>query len=365
MRYLTQSMIPAILTIVGLLILARNVAATPVTATSFEKVNPFGIQTEDFFDQSSDQLPFFNQSLDQCSDQFDQLDQLFDHPFFSANVDCYLGQKRRQRGSGGRIWTNLYYGNTVLEPKGMNAKIKPNLFGLQVGLDIVQSHGVYKTFFGNFNQSKTKYPDQTNADTENYLLGYGKYIYLNGCHFGGAGSLGYDRYKIRNSSYQINAKGDGLQCNLFGEFGLDFILGQWGIKPFYALQYDFLYHGRIGQASVPVREDWNGHGLSQFLGIRFNWKLFESFELQSRLTWIHELLDNPPVYYHARFSAVQGTGSPAVLFYEGNTGRDWAWIGFGLKLEGVYNVFLFLDYDLMINARHTTHLGNLGLCFGW
>jgi hypothetical protein len=357
MRYLTQSIIPAILVIVGLLALVRCAAATPVTTTSFEEFNPFRIQTEEFFEQSS------NQSFDKISNQ--SCEQLFDHPFFSADVDCYLGQKRRQRGSGGRIWANLYYGNTTLEPKGVKSKIKPDFFGLQVGLDVVQSHGVYNTFFCNVNQSKIKYPGQTNAKAENYLFGFGKYIYLNGCHFGGAGSLGYDRYKIHNSLYQIDAQGDGLQCNFFGEFGLDFIFGKWGIKPFYALQYDFLYHGRIGEAAAPVQGDWNGHGLSQLLGIRFNWKLFESFELQSRLTWIHEMLDNPPVYYHARFSAVQGTNSPAVLFYEGNTGRDWAWIGFGLKLEGVYNVFLFLDYDLMINARHTTHLGNLGLCFGW
>jgi outer membrane autotransporter protein len=357
MRYLIQFVIPAILIVAGLLTLAHSVAATPVIATSFEAFNPFRIQTEELLDQSSEQ--FSPQFLDRSCDQ------LFDPRFFSADVDCYLGQKRRQRGSGGRVWTNLCYGNTTLEPKGANVKIKPELYGLQIGLDVVQSHGVYNTFFGNFNQSKIKYPDKTNAKAENYLFGFGKYIYLNGCHFGGAGSLGYDKYEIRNTLYQVNAKGDGLQCNFFGEFGLDFILGKWGIKPFYALQYDFLYHGRIGEAAAPVQRDWNGHGLSQLLGIRFNWKLFESFELQSRLTWIHEMLDNPPVYYHARFSAVQGTNSPAVLFYEGNTGRDWAWIGFGLKLESVYNVFLFLDYDLMINARHTTHLGNLGLCFGW
>jgi uncharacterized protein with beta-barrel porin domain len=342
-------MIPAILIIVGSLALVRNVAATPIAAPSFEPFNLSKIQTEELWEQS------FDQSCEELSDR----------PFFSTEVDSYLGQKRRRRGSGGRIWTNLYYGKTILEPKGFVSEIKPSLSGLQVGLDIVQLHGVYKTFFSNFNQSKIKYPDQTNAEAKNYLFGYGKYIYLSGCHFGGSGSLGYDQYKVRNSLYQINAKGDGLQCNLFGEFGLDFILGKWGIKPFYALQYDFLYHSRIGEAAAPVRKDWNGHGLSQLLGIRFNWKLFESFEFQSRLTWIHEMLDNPPVYYHARFSAVQGTVSPAVLFYDGNIGRDWGWIGFGLKLEGVYNVFLFLDYDLMINARHTTHLGNLGLCFGW
>ncbi|MDR1271353.1 MAG: autotransporter outer membrane beta-barrel domain-containing protein [Planctomycetaceae bacterium] len=354
-----QSMIPAVLTVVGLLALVQYATATPFTETRFEELNPVAeTETEESFGQ------FLGQSFDQC-DQFGQFDQSFERPFFSADVDCYLGQKHRRRGDGGRVWANLYYGGTTLKPKGTESRIKPNLYGLQVGLDRVQSHGVYNTFFGNFNQNKIKYPNQTKARTDNYLLGLGKYFYLSGCHFGGAGSFGYDKYEVSNAVNQVNAKGNGFQCNIFGEFGLDFIFGKWGIKPFYALQYDFLYHGRIGEAGSPVQSDWNGHGLSQLLGIRINWKLFESLELQSRLTWIHEMLDNLPVYYHTRFSAVHGTSTPAVFYYEGNTGRDWAWIGCGLKFEGVYNVFLFLDYDLTINARHTTHLGNLGLCFGW
>lgn len=347
MWYLIRSMIPAILIVTGLLAsLLASVplaTATPFNTIPFEKFNPAAeTETEEFWEQS-----------------------FFDRPFFSTDIDCCLGQKYRRRGSGGRIWANLYYGDTALEPKGTESRIKPNLYGLQIGLDVIQTHGVYNTFFGNINQSKTKYPNQQNTKINNYLFGFGKYIYLSGCHFGGAGSLGYDQYKVNHSAGQINAKGNGLQCNLFGEFGIDFIFGKWGIKPFYALQYDFLYHGQIGKSDVIVQGDWNGHGLNQLLGIRINWKLFDSFELQSRFTWIHEMLDNPPVYYHSRFSAVQGTSTPALFFYEGNTGRDWAWIGFGLKFEGVYNIFLFLDYDLTINARHTTHLANLGLCFGW
>ncbi|MDR3197919.1 MAG: autotransporter outer membrane beta-barrel domain-containing protein [Planctomycetaceae bacterium] len=342
MRSLAQSVVPAILAVAGLLVLLQHAAATPSNSPFFQLPNPApNSKTEESFDQP------------------------FDRPLFSADTDFWLGQKQRRRGNGGRVWANLYYGDTTLKPKDTNSKIKPDLYGFQLGLDVIQSHGVYNTFFGNFNQSKIKYPNQTNSKNENYLFGFGKYLYLSGCHFGGTASAGYDRYKIANPASPVNAKGQGLQCNLFGEFGIDFILGKWGFKPFYALQYDFLYHGRIGEADAPVQGDWNGHGLNQLLGIRINWKFLDSLELQTRFTWIHEMLDNPPVYYHARFSAVHGTSTPAILFHEGNIGRDWAWIGCGLKFEGVYNIFLFLDYDLTVNARHITHLANLGLCFGW
>jgi hypothetical protein len=303
----------------------------------------------------------------------DETDVLFpsDRPIFSTDVEFYLGQKQRRRGNGGgRVWANLYYANTMLKPKNAGYKIKPELYGLQFGLDFVQSHGVYTTLFGNVNRSSERLGAWAKAKSENYLFGVGRYLYLSGCHFGGIYSIGYDQYKVNNHFNNINSNGDGLQMNLFGEFGVDFLLGTWAIKPFYALQYDFLYHGRIGKPDINVPEsvfqnDWNGHGLVQLLGTRINWKPIESLELQSRFTWVHEMLDHTPAYYHARFSAVQGTMTPAVFYYQGNTGRDWAWIGLGLKSEPVYNVFLFLDYDLTINSRHATHLANLGFCLGW
>jgi uncharacterized protein with beta-barrel porin domain len=175
------------------------------------------------------------------------------------------------------------------------------------------------------------------------------------CHFTFTGSMGYDRHEI--SSGGAN-KGDGMQANSFGEFGLDFMLGKWGFKPFYALQYDFLYHGNVGD----VVGDWNGHGLNQLFGMRTNWKIMEMLELQSRATWVHEMLDKPPPFFHARFSPVHGTNSPAIMFYKGNTGRDWAWLGFGAKFEGISNIYLFFDYDVLLNERHVTHLGSVGLC---
>ena len=278
-------------------------------------------------------------------------------PIFSADIDIFLGQKSRRRSGGGRVWTNLYYGDTTLKPKA-GKKISPDLYGIQVGFDITQSHGEYSTFFINVNQSKLKFAPGGSSTIDNYLLGYGKFVYLGLCHFGYSGSIGYDQYEISSGGY---GNGDGLQMNFFGEFGLDFIFDKWGIKPFYALQYDFLYHGNVGDSSI---RDWNGHGLNQLLGLRLNWKVTDMLELQGRTVWVHEMLDHPPPFYHVRFSPVHGTNSPAIMFYEGNTGRDWAWLGLGAKL-GVYNVYLFLDYDLLINKYHATHLGSLGLCLGW
>ena len=288
-------------------------------------------------------------------------------PMFSLDVDTdtYLGQRRRRRGGGGRVWTNMYYSDTTLEPKREDYKIKPDVYGIQIGFDVVQEHGVYSSFFGNFNQSDMKIGSFASSRNNNYFFGFGKFVYLAGCHFGFLAGAGYDEYKARVENVEGQYKGNGLQTNIFGEFGVDLIFGQWAIKPFYALQYDFLYHGRIGSKEDVFKGDWNGHSVNQLFGLRINWKPIDMMEIQLRTTWVHEMLNNTPPFYHSRFSAIHGTVTPAVYFYEGNIGRDWAWLGFGLKFEAVYNILLYLDYDCMINGRQTTHLGNLGLCFGW
>lgn len=279
---------------------------------------------------------------------------------FSTNVDMFLGQTTRRRSGGGRVWSNLYYGDSVLKPKEAD-KIHPDFYGVQVGFDITKSHGTYSTYFLNVNQTRTKF-DGDSSTIDNYLLGCGKFFYMSGCHFVFTGSVGYDRYKV--SSVDA-AFGDGLQTNFFGEFGLNFPFGKWVFKPFYALQYDFLYHGSIGEQSSVLLNDWNGHGLNQLFGLRMNWQLWDRLDLQSRAVWVHEMLDHPPPFYHVRFSPMHGINTPAVMYYHGNTGRDWAWLGIGAKLEGAFNVYLFFDYDLLFNERHVTHLGSLGLCLGW
>jgi hypothetical protein len=288
-----------------------------------------------------------------------------DQAMFSTGVDFFLGQSKRRRGNssgGGRVWANLYYGDTTLKPKE-GGKINPAFYGFQLGLDIPKSRGEHSTFFFNLNQSKTKFAGVT-SNIDNYLFGYGKFIYFGMCHFAFSGSLAYDKYQVEVPAFSWTGVGDGLQTNFFGEFGLDFILGQWGIKPFYALQYDFLYHGNIGERSSVLLPDSNDHGLQQLFGLRLNWKATTLLELQSRAVWVHEMLDHPPSFYRGRFSPVHGVHTPVLTFYEGNTGRDWAWLGIGAKLE-IINLYFFGDYDLLLNGRHITHLGSLGLCLNW
>lgn len=287
-------------------------------------------------------------------------------PNFAQNdLELYLGQKNRRRGSGGRAWTNLYYGDTTLEPKGRDYKIKPDLYGVQFGFDLVRQHGVYATFYGNYNRSDADIGKTAESKIDNYLFGFGRYVYTKGCHFGFTANIGYDKYKVKDRELDESGSGDGIQFGLFGEFGLDVILGRWAIKPFYALQYEWVYHGRIGKKETAFQGDRNDHSLIQLFGIRTNWRALDCMEFQSRLTWVHEMLDHPSPFYNSRFSPVAGTMTPAVYFYEGNTGRDWAWVGLGVKFEFVFNMFLFLDYDLMINERHATHFATLGICLGW
>ena len=287
----------------------------------------------------------------------------FDRPLFSEDVEFYLGQRRRRSGNDGRVWTNIYGGTAVLHPTRETNRIRPDLFGVQVGFDVVRPEGPYFTLFYNYNHSRTGIRDLLRSRIDNHFIGSGYFLYLLGCHFGIQGGIGYDQYKVNNEIG--SAKGDGLQTNIFSEFGIDWPIGRWAIKPFFAMQHDFVYHGRIGGVDNIIQGDRNDHSLSALLGLRVNWKPMENLEFQVRSTWVHEMLDRPPPFYKARFSAVHGTSTPAIFHYQGNTGRDWAWLGLGMKFIFNYNMSLFFDYDVMFNERLTSHLGNIGLCLGW
>jgi outer membrane autotransporter protein len=272
-----------------------------------------------------------------------------------------------KRGTGGCLWSNLYYSDTKLKPKNSPTKIKPEDYGIQIGLDVLTDHEVYSTFTFNVNEAKIKFGNQFKSTNDNFLFGYGKIYHWQVAHVGLGASVGYDQYRI--SSTGQNFDGQGLQSRLDGEFGLSFIFKRWEIKPFYAMQYNFVYHGKIDSAANNVAfSDWNGHGLTQLIGLRLNWKPIENtLLLQSRITWIHELLNNPPPFYSSYFSSVKGKGAttPSIYFFDGNIGRDWVWIGLGLKWSFWHQRSLFIDYDIALNERQTTHLINLGLCFGW
>jgi hypothetical protein len=282
----------------------------------------------------------------------------------TAYSETFLAQSKR--GRGGCLWGNFYYSNTTLKPKNSGIKIKPEDFGIQVGLDVLTDHEVYSMFMVNANESRTKINNATNSRIENFVFGYGKVYHWQVAHVGWGASIGYDQYRISMLGQKFS--GNGLQSRLDGEFGLSFIFKKWEVKPFYALQYNFLYHGEIDSSQGIVQSDWNGHGLTQFLGIRLNWKPLEnSLLFQSRVTWVHELLNNPPPFYSSHFSSIKGKGAstPSIFFFDGNTGRDWLWVGFGIKWSFLYQRSLFVDYDALINGRQVSHLVNLGLCLGW
>jgi outer membrane autotransporter protein len=280
------------------------------------------------------------------------------------DYETFLAQSKRNKG--GCLWGNLYYSNTTLEPKNSSTKIKPDDFGFQIGLDVLTAHEVYSTFILNINESKTKFHNNTKSTIDNIFFSYVKVYHWQVAHAGFGAGVGYDRYSLSSQGHKTS--GNGLQTRLDGELGLSFIFKWWEIKPFYALQYDFLYHGKINSSSNYFAGDWNGHSLKQFLGIRLNWKPLENVLLfQSRITWVHELLDDTPQFYALHFSSIKGKGAstPSIFFFDGNIGRDWVWVGFGVKWSLLYQRSLFVDYDAMVNSRQVTHLVNLGLCLGW
>ncbi|MGL4594896.1 MAG: autotransporter outer membrane beta-barrel domain-containing protein [Thermoguttaceae bacterium] len=292
--------------------------------------------------------------------------------------DIYLGQKNRRNGSGGCFWANAYYNGGSIKPIQTDVRITPGMYGIQAGFDFIQGRFSYSSLFFNYSQSDSKIGG-AKSNISNYFVGFGRFFSFRPLYVGYSAGIGYDDYKARGyledfgdiyrpgtEISEINSlKGNGLQTSIFGEIGLDLFLGKWGFRPFYSLQYDFVYHGRIGTKEIGYINDQNDHSLLQYMGLRINWKAAEEIEFQARGAWVHEMLDNPPPFYNMRFSRVLGMSTPSVYYYKGNTGRDWAWIGAGVKFEYVFNISLLLDYDLLINQRLASHNGNIGLSFSW
>lgn len=274
---------------------------------------------------------------------------------------------RGQKTDNGRFWTNFFYSGSSLKPKGEGRKIKPDLYGFQLGLDIPRSASICSIYFLNIGRSNTDFEKDARSKIGHYQLGFGKRIdWGRRAYVGYTGSLTYDDYKIRDRLSNRQYSGDGVQANLSGEAALCWNGAEWSFRPFYALQYDFLYHGRLGKAGSAILGDSNDHSLQQYMGLRFTKNFQHTIDWQIRASWVHQMLKHTPPFTSSRFSSISGTSvpTPAVPFFDGNIGRDWAWLGTGVCFD-FYNWYLFLDYDLMINGRQNSHVASLFICLTW
>jgi len=271
---------------------------------------------------------------------------------------------RGAKGLGNlRIWGAGYYDMTKIEPEDF-APMDSDMFGLMGGLELKRRSGSVLGVYYHYASEETKWEpnllDLIDGDAKHHIIGltFRKPLPLSHILLNVNGGL--DQYGLRFDSDEA-LKPKGYQANVYPEFGLNIPIGKMiGLKPYLAVHYHYLHHDDI--STYWDKADY--HGLNNLLGLRTNLALGNIFQLQGRASWVHEYLKESPTSL-SYFSSLPGHFTPIRCNFEGDTARDWAWLGVGARLSFGHNLRLFADYDLTLNARQTSHTISCCLCLGW
>lgn len=190
--------------------------------------------------------------------------------------------------------------------------------------------------------------------------------------------FGYDDYysqrRVTVGGIDELARGShyGWQSMVYGETGLDLAWHALHLQPFLGLQYIYLREEPFSEnaGSAPNTSlSFNGmdfNSLRTHLGGRverpFCWNQCRG-SVEFRSAWVHELLKDTAPVVAAKFTGASGGTTFAANGAE--LGRDWAWLGSGLKWRLSDTVSLYADYDLMVNIRQTLHTGSGGVTWVW
>ena len=278
---------------------------------------------------------------------------------------------------GLRIWGSIYRDHSKIEPE-YAFPMSSEMFGFLGGLEFKRKSGSVFGLYYHYASEETKwesglldFAEFVNGDAKHHLIGltYHKSLPLSHILLNLNGGL--DRYGLRFEPDEAlggqELKPQGYQANFYPQFGVDLPLGKMiGFKPYIALHYHYLRHDGGFSETVPSigLEKADYHGLNNLLGLRLNFMLGGgSLTLQGRAGWVHEYFDKTPTSL-SYFGSIPGQFTPIRCNFDGETARDWAWLGIGAKFG--YGIFrLFTDYDLMVNARQTSHTVSCCLCIGW
>ncbi len=309
-----------------------------------------------------------------------------------------LGQhrkSRKQRG-GGALWVDFYMADTAIEDArdipDYCLRTKPDMWGAQIGYDLKLGPGGTSRFgvFYNYNSTYMKWGVDWAPNpivnwerwlANNHLVGLMYTDYGALTHVIVRGSVGYDSYDLAlpgtgpenpdtGDRYpDLNYDGDGMQANLYTEFGLDFVLDDqtWAIKPYLAFDYNYLYIDNMEDGFYGFTTSKEVHNaFKSILGIRVNKTFGRFIEIQGRFAWIQQLLQEDAPISNLYFSNINGTMTPTQYLSNTIQGRSFAWIGASSKFYvGRTGMRVILDYDLMLNACNLSHIGNVGLLFTW
>jgi len=191
----------------------------------------------------------------------------------------------------------------------------------------------------------------------------------------GAGADNYDARRLVsvNEIREIGrAKFSGWQSEVYNELGVELKSKHFSLQPFAGLNYVYLRENggtenrTFAQYTALETDASNFNALRTHLGGRISGTLNRgrvvSFA-ELRAAWIHELLHDTAPIVDARFGAAANNAAFAVV--GADMGRDWCWLGTGLSWQLARRVGFYTDYDLLVNACHTIHIGSGGLTFAW
>lgn len=280
-----------------------------------------------------------------------------------------------KKPSGLRIRGSLFYDHTRVFPKNAG-NMRSEMSGFLLGADLLyQGGGVFGAYYM-YGSEETSWDAKDNpleGDVKHHLLGLQYKKNMSFAHFLLNGSLGKDEYDYNGEVFE-KYMGDGYQGNVYVELGIGLSQGgqSIGFKPFWGVHYHFLkldddleiddYTNFDNYKSIV---DSVEHGLNNILGLRFNMVLFSgTINAQVRASWVYEYLDPSPTSTNY-FGAIPGQYTPLRWNVEGDTSRNWAWLGCGVKFSLGEKLLFFLDYDANFNKYQTSHTGSIYACINF
>lgn len=296
-----------------------------------------------------------------------------DSPCGACSMDQDLNAWMTGYGLGGQIYSDQNAGT---------ASTNISLGGFMIGID--QNFACDQIKLGayySFNSISTNVDllDSSN-NVKNHFFGTYLTKQCGPTYWLASIGFGFDDYRSRRQidigsggsalSEMASGNHSGWQSMVYGEIGSTFRNCVFDFQPYLGLQYNYLYQNAFaetGAANAALDIDQlKDNALRTYVGARSTLPFGNCYgcgSLELRTAWIHQLLDQSASMMNARLVTPTNTASYSVL--SSDTGRDWAWVGTGVKWQGKLGVVVYADYDLLFNGCEAIHTGSGGLSLSW
>ena len=266
-------------------------------------------------------------------------------------------RKSKSKSSGSyKIWADFAgYSGSLPEMFAGAPESDVDGFGFNVGIGFPRKSKSLSIFYTH--NAPTQDYGIAKFETENHLFGVICDKTTDIFQYFAMANAGFDKYTllIPGSSFDW----DGWQMNFYGELAAELPVGNWNIRPHLGLGYHYL------STDIPAVEK-TMDALESNLGVRVLRNcLGQMLVFQGRASWIHQYLDQAPIY-RMRYGSQVGVMSPTQYYLlGGNPGRDWICCGAGLKYYIIDPFSISVDYDLNVSKNITMHIGSISARLIW